>query len=261
MQDFYIVNAFTGDHLLGNPAAVVPLEQWVRDEQLLTIAGQFNLSETAFVVRKASNTFHIRWFTPKVEVDLCGHATLATGYSLFVLDKSLPDQLFFESKLGTLILTKKDDHYSLDFPLDTLSSFQSDIDFESIFGASIKNMVQGKHDILLEFENEEDIRHLQPDFKRLEGLTYRGFIATSKGKTTDFVSRCFYPSCGILEDPVTGSAHTTMIAYWHDILGQKTMTATQLSSRGGILKCQWLGDRCHISGQCTLFAKGTFNWL
>lgn len=254
----YIVNAFAKGPFTGNPAAVCPLEIWLSTEQMQIIAMQNNLSETVFFAPTGDNSYHIRWFTPKIEVDLCGHATLATAHILFT-DLGFPMQeIFFQSRSGQLTVKKVDDMYQLDFPSDQIVSVENFNSLTDIFGEAPVRVAKGKHDLLVEFNDESIIKRLNPDFRLMKELPYRGVIATTKGHDCDFVSRCFYPAAGIDEDPATGSAHTTLSPYWHQRTGKTDFTAYQLSSRRGYFKCSYTGNRTLITGACETYSRGEF---
>jgi len=255
-QKIYQVDAFTDRVFSGNPAAVCPLENWLNDELMLQIAAENNLAETAFYV-KDNNHYHIRWFTPTTEVDLCGHATLASAYVVFHYGNHPGDTIEFTTvRSGPLTVTRNNDLLTLNFPSDDISP--TALTDELCAGLSLKPMsaFKGKTDYLLVYKTEHEIKTLIPDFNLLSKVHARGIIVTAKGDTTDFVSRFFGPRVGVNEDPVTGSAHTTLIPYWADHLGKNTLTAIQLSQRKGYLKCTYLNDRAEISGQCKLYMTG-----
>ena len=254
----YQLDAFTNQIFGGNPAAVVPLDSWLPDAIMQTIAAENNLAETAFYV-PTDNGFHIRWFTPTVEVDLCGHATLATAYVLFHLQNYPKDRISFESRSGELIVCKEGDWLILDFPKDTLhKQLLSPPALLEALGETVPvEILRGKTDFMVVLENEQQVRDLQPDVIVLSTLPARGVIVTAKGDEVDFVSRFFAPQSGIAEDPVTGSAHTTLTPYWADKLGKTELSALQVSSRGGVLKTKLMGNRVEIAGQVRLYLKGT----
>ncbi len=255
-QKIYQVDAFTDKVFSGNPAAICPLEKWLSDDIMQKIAMENNLAETAFCV-KDKNGYIIRWFTPAVEVDLCGHATLATAYVLFNILDHQGDIIYFESpRSGKLTVTRNKDMLTLNFPTDKIEKVElTDAISE---GLSIKPVeaYKGKSDYLLIYENENQVRSLVPDFKLISKLGDRGVIVTAKGNKSDFVSRFFAPQAGIDEDPVTGSAHTTLTPYWANVLKKYTLSAIQVSKRGGHLTCRYLNDRVEITGQCRLYMTG-----
>ncbi len=254
----YQLDAFSNKIFGGNPAAVVPLTAWLSDETMQAIAAENNLAETAFYVPTDAG-FHIRWFTPAVEVDLCGHATLATAYVLFFIENYPQDQISFESRSGELKVRKEGDWLVLDFPTDHLHKqlVSPPALLEALGDITPLEILRGKTDFMAVLENEEQVRNLQPDVIALSTLPVRGVIVTAKGDSVDFVSRFFAPQSGIAEDPVTGSAHTTLTPYWAEKLGKTELNALQVSRRGGILKTQLLGDRVEIAGQVKLYLTGT----
>lgn len=252
----YQLDAFTDRLFAGNPAAVVPLETWLSDELMQQIASENNLAETAFYVPTGQG-FHIRWFTPTVEVDLCGHATLATAHVLFFIENKGETEISFESRSGILKVTRQDDWLTLDFPADTYQvAVAPPALSESIKSVDSFEVYKGQSDYMVVLQNEQQIKDLNPDIFILSTVPTRGIIVTAPGDEVDFVSRFFAPQSGIDEDPVTGSAHTTLIPFWAEKLGKKTMTAKQLSARGGYLRCELAGDRTLISGQVKLYLTG-----
>jgi PhzF family phenazine biosynthesis protein len=255
-QKIYQVDAFTNHVFGGNPAAVCPLESWLPDSTLQRIARENNLSETAFYT-KQGDQYILRWFTPSVEVDLCGHATLAAAHVLFHHEGYSRNVIQFHSpKSGSLTVTKDNDWLTLNFPSDTIKQIELTDDIRAGFNKKPVAVYRGKTDLMLVFESEDDISELSPDFGKVIKLNCRGVIATARGCKVDFVSRFFTPQCGIDEDPVTGSAHTTLTPYWADRLGKTELTAMQLSARKGFLKCIHLGNRVEISGQAKLYMAG-----
>lgn len=252
----YQVDAFTHRLFGGNPAAVVPLEQWPGDDILQNIATENNLSETAFFKREKGE-FQLRWFTPVAEVDLCGHATLATAHVLWAHLGYQTDEIVFHSRSGKLGVTKNDDIYTLDFPTDQIKKTKvPDVVIQAL-GATPAECYKGREDYLLAFENEAAIAALAPNFQQLAQLKTRGIIATAPGDEVDFVSRCFFPSFGIDEDPATGSAHTTLVPYWYKKSGKTEFVARQISPRGGDLTCLLNGERTFISGRAVTYLSGT----
>lgn len=252
----YQIDAFTNKVFSGNPAAVCPLNEWLNDNILQKIAMENNLAETAFYVKK-DGFYEIRWFTPTVEVDLCGHATLATAFVLFHHENHTEDIInFFSSKSGQLTVTRIDDFLTLNFPTDTIKEIPITDELANCFATTPLSVIRGKADYLLIFEKEEDIVNLTPNFENIAKLDARGVIVSAKGNKVDFVSRFFAPQIGVIEDPVTGSAHTTLTLYWSKELNKTELTATQVSSRGGELKCKIVNDRVEISGQAKLYLRG-----
>jgi len=248
-------DAFASRLFKGNPAAVVPLQEWLSDELMQQIAMENNLSETAFFIPEGNN-FHIRWFTPKAEVKLCGHATLATAHVLFN-ELNLPgDMLEFNSLSGILTVKKIGDKLQLDFPADFAQEVAPIETFTEAFGTKPLKTLKGRTDYLLLFDSEETIRNFQPNIQLLLSTNARGIMVTAKGNDVDFVSRFFAPAVGVNEDPVTGSAHTTLIPFWANRLGKTELKALQLSARGGQLWCTLLGDRVFIAGKAVTFLRG-----
>jgi PhzF family phenazine biosynthesis protein len=288
--EIYQVDAFCKELFSGNPAAVCPLASWPADELMQQIAAENNLSETAFYVKEAAHPedghYHIRWFTPTVEVDLCGHATLATAHVIFNHKDFKGDTVRFASRSGELRVKKAGDLLTLDFPADTITPIPVTDDMCLWFDQRPEEAYKGKTDYMLVFAQEADIVNLQPNLAVIEKLTEaRGVIATapgdsaakgaaaSKGDTAskgdakadpktdavDFVSRFFGPQSGVPEDPVTGSAHTTLTPYWSKRLGKKDLTAQQLSARKGFLQCKDAGNRIEISGRAKTFLAGSLH--
>jgi len=252
----YQVDAFTDKLFGGNPAAVCILDKWMDDELLQAIAMENNLPETAFVI-PGENRYQIRWFSPSAEVDLCGHATLASGYVVFNhLGFSGEEITFFSPRSGELKVVKDNGALFLDFPVDIYTETEPSIELINGLKLEPLEVYKGKTDFLVVIHPEEKVLKLNPDFYLLAGLEGRGVIVTAQGKEVDFVSRFFAPGIGIPEDPVTGSAHTTMIPYWSKRLKKKKMSARQLSARGGTLVCEDHGDRVRIGGEAQLYLKG-----
>lgn len=255
-RKIYQVDAFAENVFSGNPAAVCPLNEWLPDDILQKIAMENNLAETAFFV-KTADEYHIRWFTPTVEVDLCGHATLAAAYVLFNLEHHPEKIIHFNSpRSGSLTVSKDGDLLTLNFPSDTFSPIELSDEITAGFNIQPQLAFKGKTDYMLVFENEDQILQMVPAFDKIAKLPARGVIVTAKGNKADFVSRFFAPQSGINEDPVTGSAHTTLIPFWARQLAKPEMTAIQLSSRRGFLRCKYLDDRVKISGQGKLYMSG-----
>jgi len=251
----YQIDAFSGRVFSGNPAAVCPLEEWLEDSVLQGIALENNLSETAFFVSENSDEYHIRWFTPVTEVDLCGHATLAAGFVVLNnLDQSL-DQVAFKSRSGRLVVARDGELLSMDFP--SQRPLPCDIPRALIEGLGREPIdVQCSEDYLALFSSEKDVLDLNPDIRKLIELDRRGVIVTAKGNEVDFVSRFFAPKFGINEDPVTGSAHCALTPYWAKKLNKKDLHARQVSPRGGELFCKDRDDRVVIAGQAVQFMYG-----
>ena len=248
-------DAFAASLFKGNPAAVVPLKQWLSDELMQQIALENNLSETAFFIPEGDH-FHIRWFTPKAEVRLCGHATLATAHVIFNELEFQGEHIEFNSKSGILTVKKVEDKLQLDFPADFVQPVEPIPAFTEAFGIKPLATFKGRTDYLLLFDSEETIQNMEPNIQLLLSTDARGIIVTAKGNEVDFVSRFFAPAIGINEDPVTGSAHTTLIPFWANQLNKTEMTALQLSARGGQLWCALSGDRVLIAGKAVTYLRG-----
>ena len=252
----YQVDAFTDKLFGGNPAAVCPLSEWLSDELLQKIAMENNLAETVFYVAQDSH-YEIRWFTPVVEVDLCGHATLAAAFILFNREGYSGDSIrFYSPRSGNLNVSKSLDWLTLDFPVDIYQNIPISDEILRCFDKPPLEAFKGKTDYMLVYENESDIREIRPQFEAISALKARGVIITAKGDNVDFVSRFFAPQSGIIEDPVTGSAHTTLTPYWSEKLNKTELSAIQISERKGYLKCKLMGNRIEISGQAKLYLAG-----
>ncbi|MDF1825803.1 MAG: PhzF family phenazine biosynthesis protein [Verrucomicrobiales bacterium] len=253
----YQVDAFADAVFKGNPAAIVPLDTWLPDAVMQKIAMENQLSETAFFVQVGSG-FDLRWFTPFFEVDLCGHATLAAAHVLFSELHLDGGEVVFKTKSGELKVERDNGAYRMNFPIDRLSPL-SDDRVEVALGVPPMALFQGKDDLLAVLECEKAVRELEPDMRRIAELDARGVIVTARAgraEQLDFVSRCFFPKYGIDEDPVTGSAHTTMAPYWSEKLNKSTLRAAQRSPRGGSVGCEVLGDRVILSGGAVTFLRG-----
>ena len=256
-QKIYQVDAFADKIFAGNPAAVCVLEQWLPGETMQAIAMENNLAETAFVVKETPG-YHIRWFTPETEVALCGHATLAAAFVLFQYygfqEEIIP---FYSEKSGPLPVEKqRDGLLTLDFPADIAVETPAIPRLIEAMGKKPSHCLKGRTDYLLIYPSEKDIRQLNPNMFLLNQVDARGIIASAPGEKVDFVSRFFAPQCGVSEDPVTGSAHTTLTPYWAKILGKNNFNARQLSKRGGSLSCELGGDRVRISGRVVPYLEG-----
>jgi PhzF family phenazine biosynthesis protein len=252
---FYQVDAFTDRLFGGNPAGVCPLDKWLPDDIMQKIAMENNLSETAFFIRK-DNRFHIRWFTPKVEVNLCGHATLASAHVIFHYLDFNGATVSFESRSGILNVNREGDLLVLDFPANKPVRTALPDDFVQALNITPVQCFRGKEDYLLLYKSQQEIEALMPDFRYLEKVDARAVIVTAPAEKVDFVSRFFAPRVGVDEDPVTGSAHTVLIPFWAEKLGKTEMKALQLSRRGGTLFCRLRGDRVDIGGNAVTFIKG-----
>jgi PhzF family phenazine biosynthesis protein len=257
----YQIDAFTSELFRGNPAAVCVLDEWLPESVMQQVAMENNLSETAFVVPE-SGGYRIRWFTPRAEGALCGHATLATAWVLFH-ECHFPEKTirFLTMEKGELQVSLDEDWLTLDFPVDTLTAVPVQKNLEEAFSIRISEQFSGETDVLLVVKDEGVVKELQPDFRYLASMQQRGFVVTAPGTDCDFVSRCFYPALGIDEDPVTGSAHTTLVPYWAERLRKTGMKARQLSQRGGELRVHLSKDRVLISGQAVKYLEGEIHLL
>lgn len=256
-QKIYQIDAFTDSVFGGNPAAVCILPEWLSNEFMQNIAAENNLAETAFAVPNA-DFYELRWFTPELEVDLCGHATLATAFAIFEYYGHLKNTIrFLSPRSGELLVNRNaDGSMTMDFPTDDLIPTPNQEAINKAIGKVPLKTFKGKKDYLLIFKSQQDIEALRPNFHLLDQLDCRGVIVSAPGTEVDFVSRFFAPQCGIPEDPVTGSAHTTLTPYWSAQLGKTQMTAKQLSKRSGELRCEHLGERVKISGKAVCYLIG-----
>lgn len=255
-QIIYQVDAFTNKIFGGNPAAVCPLDEWLSDHLMQNIAMENNLAETAFFVPRG-DIFELRWFTPTVEVDLCGHATLASAHIIFSNGYANSEIIFISPRSGELRVRKEENQYTLNFPSDIINQVEIPNEIRDGLGVAPLEVYRGKTDFMVIVKDQETVESIQPDFKILTQLNKaRGTIVTAPGNEVDFVSRCFFPQAGVDEDPTTGSAHTSMTPYWSKKLGKTEMKAMQLSKRKGHLTCKYLGDRVEISGQAITYLKG-----
>jgi PhzF family phenazine biosynthesis protein len=251
----YQVDAFTKEVFRGNPAAVCPLENWLDADLMQKIALENNLSETAFFVKK-DEVYEIRWFTPTFEIDLCGHATLASAFVIFEVLKPEESVINFHShKSGKLSVEKNGDVLTLDFPSRPVQKAEVPKGLIEAIGKTPKEIFKAR-DYFLVYENEQEILDINPNFSKLLEIDAHGFIVTAKGETADFVSRFFAPEVGVFEDPVTGSSHCNLIPFWAERLGKNELFAKQISARGGELFCELRGDRVKIGGNAVLYLKG-----
>lgn len=253
---FYQIDAFASRPFEGNPAAVCLLESWPDEALMQAIAMENNLSETAFLV-DLGDIWEIRWFTPTAEVDLCGHATLASAHALFAHRRIPGDKVVFSTKKhGLLTVTRLAEGYSMDFPADHLRQAGAPEGLAQALGIEPLEIWEGREDYMVVVGSEEEVSALAPDFRLLKQISARGVLVTAPGRQTDFVSRCFFPAVGVDEDPVTGSAHTTMTPYWAKRLGKNDLIAKQRSKRSGILQCRLLGDRVALQGNAVTVIEG-----
>ena len=268
----YQIDAFTDKLFGGNPAAVIPLQKWIDDELMQKIALENNLSETVFICpppqapevftpaggRDEEETvdFEVRWFTPAVEINLCGHATLASAYVIFNYLHFDKPEIQFSSQSGILSVTKNNSLIEMDFPswVPAKSNANPD-DFEKALGGVDIVSIYNNRDLLIELKNEDAVKNCTPDFSLIKKSGYK-IIITAPGEKVDFVSRFFAPGAGVDEDPVTGSAHSQLIPFWSNKHNKKKMTALQLSERGGMIYCEQKGDRVLMAGNCVFYMKG-----
>jgi len=253
---FYWVDAFTPRVFAGNPAGVVPLASWPDDHLMQRIAFENGLAETAFFVRTAPDRFHLRWFTPAVEVDLCGHATLATAFTLFHELGQGGDVITFDSRSGPLTVTRQGDRLELDFPSQPAAPVPPADQLTQALGRAPSLFLRAKARWLGVFATADEVIALRPDHAQLARIVPGRITVTAPGVDCDFVSRNFVPAAGIPEDPVTGSAHCTLVPYWAGRLGKTKLHARQVSARGGELWCELAGDRVKIAGHAVLYLRG-----
>lgn len=253
--DLYQVDAFTNTLFKGNPAAVIfssPLPHDVMQK----IALENNLSETAFISEDGEN-YNIKWFSPLMEIDLCGHATLASAHIYFSEINHKAKKITFTSNSGNLEVSKKDKYIYLDFPRDNYMPLEIDDNLLAMLGNVPVEVFRGRDDIMCIFENESSIHEIRPDMDLLKIYPVRGLIVSARGTDCDFISRCFFPVTGVDEDPVTGSAHTTLTPYWAKALNKESLNAKQVSARGGELRCTLAGERVIIGGEAITYMKGS----
>lgn len=255
----YQVDAFAKTVFQGNPAAVVPLQEWdPGDEVLQAIAAENNLSETAFFVDRG-DYFHLRWFTPGAEVRLCGHATLASAHVLFEEMNYAGSDILFRTLAGDLRVTRDQEGYSMDFPTDPPEQIEPLRVIEQSLGMTPLEVWKGTDDYLALLESQEQLDQLEPDFELIKSLNARGLVVTAPGRDTDIASRCFFPSLRVHEDPVTGSAHTMLAPFWLEKLGKTSFSAVQGKDRKGFLHCTLIDDRVLLSGEAVTFLHGTIH--
>ncbi len=256
----YQVDAFADKLFSGNPAAVVPLKKWLEENLMQQLAMENNLAETAFFIPAMDDQadYEIRWFTPELEINLCGHATLASAWVIFEKLKSKKKKVVFRSKSGLLTVTRKKNVLELDFPSwppERVSEFPDAL-LASLGRPEIAGVYQNR-EYIVELMNEDAVKNCKPDFSLMKQAG-KMVVITAPGKDVDFVSRFFAPTAGIDEDPVTGSAHSQLIPFWCEKLGKTKMTARQLSKRGGTVYCEQKGDRVIMGGTCVFYMKGEF---
>lgn len=253
----YQVDAFTKTSFGGNPAAVCPLTEWLADDLMLKIAAENNLSETAFFVKK-DDVHEIRWFTPTIEVNLCGHATLASAFVIFNCLGDTANVINLHShRSGNLSVEKQGDRLILDFPRYGVNEIEIDAQLvEAVGKCPLQTWETQGNMVLMLFETEDDIKNIAPDMVALSKIPFDEVIITARGTSADFVSRMFAPRIGIPEDPVTGAIHCSLIPFWAEKLGKTELFARQISARGGELFCELKGERVKIGGNAVLYLKG-----
>lgn len=249
------IDAFTQKTFGGNPAAVCPLYEWLPAETMQKIAAENNLSETAFFTGGENLEYELRWFTPTFEIDLCGHATLATAFLILEVLKTKGTLLKFQTRSGLLTVERRGDLFVLDFPSRPAKECEPPEGLIEAIGKEPTQILKAR-DYMLVYETEREIRAIKPNFNALAEIDTHAVIVTAKGETSDFVSRFFAPEVGVPEDPVTGSAHCTLIPYWARRLGKNDLFARQVSQRGGELQCVFDGDRVKIGGHAALYMRG-----
>ncbi|MCY8933940.1 PhzF family phenazine biosynthesis protein [Bacillus atrophaeus] len=250
---YYVVDAFAENLFEGNPAGVCIMKEWIRDELMQQIAAENNLSETAFAV-KEGESYRLRWFTPADEIDLCGHATLATAYVIANFYESNVEEIKFQTISGELVVVKKGELYEMDFPSRMPKEISLTEEMVEALGVKPVEVHLGR-DLIFVLEKEDDVLNASPDFSKLKELPDGlGVLITARSEKYDFVSRAFFPKLNVNEDPVCGSAHCNFIPYWAKNLSKNEMVARQLSKRGGKLYCKFEGDRVKISGSAVLYS-------
>lgn len=257
MPLLFIVDAFTDRPFAGNPAAVCLLKGWPDDAWMQSVASEMNLSETAFTWKREDGVWPLRWFTPAVEVDLCGHATLATAHVLFEAGIAKPGTTIrFETRSGILTAEQRENEIELDFPAKPATAAEAPPGLLEALGVTPRFVGRNQFDYLVEVGSDAEVRAAKPDFQKLAGVESRGVILTAAGAGHDFVSRFFAPTAGINEDPVTGSAHCALAVYWGEKLGKSEMVGYQASARGGVVRVTRVGDRVKLGGRAITALRG-----
>jgi PhzF family phenazine biosynthesis protein len=252
----YQIDAFASSVFAGNPAAVCPLERWVPDATMQAVAAENNLAETAFFVPRSGGDYDLRWFTPESEVDLCGHATLASAHVVFTRLDPSRNGVTFHTKSGPLTVEREGERLAMDFPSRPPARVDPMPALALALGAEPLELWSSR-DLMAVFADEDAVRAIQPSFDRIHALGVFGVIVTAPGRSVDFVSRFFAPLMGVPEDPVTGSAHCTLIPYWSRRLSRTRLSARQISRRGGDLDCEDRGERVRIAGRAVQYLEGT----
>ena len=252
------VDAFTNQAFSGNPAAICPLDSWLEDEIMQKIASENNLSETAFFVNRG-DYYQIRWFTPQTEIELCGHATLASAWVIMNRIQKDQSKVVFGSHSGELKVKREGDIFLLDFPVHRANKCETPANLIEGLGVQPQEVLASNYYLVI-YESEDIVRELRPYMKHLKELDRIGVIVSAPGIKVDFVSRFFAPAVGIPEDPVTGSAHCTLIPYWAEKLGKTKLEALQVSERGGEVHCEYKDERVIIGGEARLFLEGTISF-
>ena len=253
----YQVDAFASKVFEGNPAAVCPLDEWLDDEVLQKIAEENNLSETAFFVLSEKG-IQLRWFTPLEEVDLCGHATLACAHVLYKHLGYTKPQIYFQTKSGELIVTKKTSGFSMDFPASIPVELNTDtpLDLIHALGNIKPKKIMAAFDYIIVLNSEDEVKNLNPDLSMWLNIDLRGVVVTAQGDDVDFVSRCFFPKLRVNEDPITGSAHCELTPYWASVLHKNKLKARQISIRSGLVLCELANDRVILTGSAVDYMVG-----
>ncbi len=251
----YVVDAFTRKVFGGNPAAVCPLEAWPEDALMRQVAMENNLSETAFFAAEGDG-YRLRWFTPAVEIDLCGHATLASAFVIFNYLDLAADSVTFKTLSGALVARREGERIALDFPARPAAPADAPADLLDGLGARPREVLRSSVDYMAVYETEDEVRSLRPDMALISKVEARGVIATAPGRDSDCASRYFAPRVGVAEDPVTGAAHCTVVPYWAAKLGRRDIRARQVSARGGELFCQDQGERIRLAGHAARYSEG-----
>jgi len=252
----YVIDAFTRRLFGGNPAAVCPLAEWLPDDVMQKVGQENNLSETAFFVRESEGTYGLRWFTPAVEVDLCGHATLASAFAIFNFIEASATSVTFNTRSGSLRVARDGERLTLDLPARRAVPCDAPAALFDGLRERPREVFRSSVDYLAVYGSEDEVRALRPDMSLLATLDSQGVIVTAPGRESDCASRYFAPGVGIPEDPVTGAAHCTLAPYWAEILSKREIHALQVSARGGELFCEDAGDRVKVSGHAVRYSEG-----